>query len=342
MTYRELEKILSQLPSTSILVIGDFFLDKYLIIDPARNEPSLETGLTAYQVVGKRLSPGAAGTVTNNLRALGVGNVIALGVIGEDGEGLELRQALAATGVITDELIITRERVTPTYTKPMIAGPSGEREINRLDIKNWSVTPAQLEDEIIRRLRALAHEVDAIIALDQVVEENCGVITHRVREVLAELGRSHPGRPIYADSRGFTAKFRDIMVKCNHHEVVRAIHPQHAGEETDDLIRESGLELAARTHRPVFITCGSQGQLVIEAGQIQHVLAIKVEGPLDIVGAGDATTAGTVCGLSCGASLTDAALLGNLVASLTIQQLGTTGTASPTQVLDRYRETFEN
>ena len=79
-----LSDILSGLKRTRVLVIGDYFMDKYLEIDRSLAEVSLETGLVAHQVYAVRSSPGAAGTVVSNLRALGVG-IVALGVIGDDG-----------------------------------------------------------------------------------------------------------------------------------------------------------------------------------------------------------------------------------------------------------------
>jgi bifunctional ADP-heptose synthase (sugar kinase/adenylyltransferase) len=98
MNLDRLRAILDCFPGLNILVLGDFFLDKYLIIEHARAEISLETGLEVHQVVEVRCSPGAAGTVTSNLRAMEV-NVWALGVIGDDGEGFELLRALRNTGV---------------------------------------------------------------------------------------------------------------------------------------------------------------------------------------------------------------------------------------------------
>ena len=68
------------------------------------------------------------------------------------------------------------------------------------------------------------------------------------------------------------------------------------------------------------------------------VVGMPVSGPIDIVGAGDAATSGLVTALLAGASELEAAELGNLVASITIQQLGTTGTASPQQVRERWNE----
>jgi len=61
----------------------------------------------------------------------------------------------------------------------------------------------------------------------------------------------------------------------------------------------------------------------------------RVSGPIDIVGAGDSVTAGTVMALCAGATLSEAALVGNLVASITIQQIGATGTATSQQLRDR-------
>ena len=57
-----------------IAVVGDFCLDRYLEIDPARKEISIETGLPVHNVVRVRSQPGGAGTILNNLVALGVGS----------------------------------------------------------------------------------------------------------------------------------------------------------------------------------------------------------------------------------------------------------------------------
>ena len=88
MDSKRLERLLEKISETRILVFGDYFLDQYWITDPELEETSLETGLPANQVVEVRLSAGAAGTVANNLSALGVKEVIALGIIGDDGNGV--------------------------------------------------------------------------------------------------------------------------------------------------------------------------------------------------------------------------------------------------------------
>src|ERR1043166_4199318 len=100
LTTAALERILTSIPPLRIGVLGDLFLVRYLDLDAALTEPSLETGLDAYQVFRVRSNPGAAGTVINNLVALGVGRVCPLAVIGDDGEGYEIRQALGRMSAV--------------------------------------------------------------------------------------------------------------------------------------------------------------------------------------------------------------------------------------------------
>lgn len=338
MNIRQLENILTRLKDISVLVLGDYFLDKYLLIDPTSDEKSIETGLSTFQVVAKKLSPGAAGTVTNNLKALGVGTVIGLGVVGDDGEGCELIKSLQATGVLTDNILITRERFTPTYIKPIKMDKDEGREINRIDIKNRIPTPVWIEDLIIERLLNLSNKVDAIVVMDQVTEKDCGIVTGRVRKTLSELGRTKRDLIIYADSRAFTYYFDNILIKSNNHELLKAFSHDPDKDPEGDLIREYGVTLSLKNNSPVFVTMGSKGQMVFEGKKVTEIPAVHAEGPFDICGAGDATTAGIVSALCCGANYCDAALLGNTVASITIQQLGSTGTASPEQVLARFRE----
>ena len=62
-----LNTILERFRERKILVVGDFYLDAYWIVDKTKSTLSLETPWHTNPVVEQRYSPGAAGTVTNNL-----------------------------------------------------------------------------------------------------------------------------------------------------------------------------------------------------------------------------------------------------------------------------------
>lgn len=328
MNLARLQELVMRFPSTHIVVVGDYFLDQYLLLDARLTEISLETGLEAYQVVSIRNSPGAAGTVTSNLRAMGV-RVSALGFIGDDGNGLDLERALKATGVETRALVRRNDCFTPTYTKPMLGSAGGPaRELNRLDIKNHTVVPEQVEGEMIARLHELAPQANAILVVDQVEEKNCGVMTDRVRAAIGELGAEFPAKIFTAESRAFIGEYRNVMLKPNTRELVSAL-----GIDPETPPEAAARELYRRTGRAVFLTQGEHGILVVDAGGLEPVPGIPVPGPIDIVGAGDSALAGITAALCAGANTREAAWVGNLAASITVQQIGTTGTASVQQLL---------
>lgn len=333
-TRSRLSELLERVPHMRIAVVGDFFLDKYLVVDPALAEVSLETGLEARQVVEVRCSPGAAGTVMNSLSALGVGRLAAVGVIGDDGEGYELRRGLERCRVNTESLLSVSDRFTPTYTKPLRRDGAAEVEMERLDIKNRTPLPADLEDMVVDSVRrlALVEGFDAIMAADQVQERNCGAVTDRVREAIQTA--AHESRSLFfADSRVRISLFRDVIVKPNGLEAARAMGSTIDESPGPEAAAKFGMALAGRNGRPVFITLGAEGIMACTAQTSVRVPALPLRGPTDIVGAGDSASAGIVCALCAGATLEEAACVGNLCASVTIHKLGTTGVASPQELL---------
>ncbi|MFA4029421.1 MAG: hypothetical protein GDYSWBUE_000361 [Candidatus Fervidibacterota bacterium] len=341
MTKERLAEILERFGDVSVVVLGDFFLDKYLIIDPSLSEVSLETGLTAHQVVRKRCSPGAAGTICNNLSSLGVGKIYALTVIGDDGEGYELTRELMRRRVITDYIIVDEGRFTPTYTKPMMLRGGKEVEMERQDIKNRQPMKRELEERVIEWLRELLPQVDAVIIQDQVQERNCGVVTDWVRESVCELSERNPSKVFYADSRVRIGEFRNVMVKPNRYEAAAAVGKSWSEDMGLSDAMEIGKLLYERVGKTVFLTMGEWGILVVEGEEITHIPAVPVSGEIDIVGAGDSVTAGIVPSLCVGASCVEAAFIGNLVASVTIKQIGTTGTATREQVMRHFEQYYE-
>lgn len=328
-----LEALTGKFGAARLAVLGDFFLDKYLEVDPVLAEPSLETGLVAHQVTGIRHSPGAAGTVVNNLAALGATGIVALGFTGEDGEGWELRKDLAALGCDLSYLQVAADRVTPTYLKPRDrTRPGLEGEHSRYDIKNHLPTPRQIEQALLLSLKAVLPRVDALIVMDQVREEGRGAVTTALIEALAEHAKRFPKTVFWADSRGRIRRYRNVIVKANQFELAGEENPDPAARVPDEVIRAETERLAALTCAPVFGTAGERGVCVSGPGAVT-VPSVRVSGPVDPTGAGDSFTAGAVLALASGATRPEAALVGNLVASVTVRQLATTGTASPAALI---------
>jgi len=332
MQLARLNEILSGFPQRRVAVLGDFFLDKYLEVSPELAEPSLETGRVAHQVMSIRRYPGAAGTVVNNLASLDAKELHAIGAVGDDGEGFDLCKGLHKIGCTTDGLLRCPELLTPTYLKPhdqYVAGLAGEH--SRYDTKNRVPTPVAIVQRVAEELERILPQVDALLIMDQVELPECGVVTTTLRDHLKELALRFPKTIFWADSRRFIHQFRNAVIKANQFEAVHQLNPAVGEEVSIDDLRRLVPQLRSQNGATVFVTCGDRGILVSDPA-VTLVPGVKVTGPIDPTGAGDSASAGAVMSLCSGATPAEAALIANLVASITVQQLGTTGSATPDQV----------
>ncbi len=317
-------EILERIANKRALVVGDICLDRWCIYDPALAEPSRETGIPRIGVIGYEATPGAGGTVANNLVAMGVKQVSVLGVQGDDGPAYELGKALAARRIDGMWMVTDPEAQTFTYTKYLNVTSTHE-DLPRTDFVNVRDFSAATEQKVIRNLRAAAPQYDVILVSDQAETEQGGVVTPAVRVALAELGAAMPDAVIWVDSRMRGEHFRNVILKMNQEEGAGACARLGYGQDLE--------QLRQHVQAPVLmVTFGGDGVEVIHAKGRQRVHTTAIEEPVDICGAGDSFSAGAAMALRVSRDPVLAARFGNAVASVTIMKKGT-GTASPDEIL---------
>jgi rfaE bifunctional protein kinase chain/domain len=306
----------------SALVVGDICLDRWCEYDPALAEPSAETGIPRLAVVAYRSTAGAGGTVANNLAALGLRHVHVLGFAGKDAHGHELMTALSRAGVESELMIRSGEVHTFTYTK-LINRRTGVEDQPRVDYVNVSDPPEEMNAEIVARLMRHTGEFDLILVSDQAETAAGGVVSPRVRSSLAQLAAASPGKVFWADSRRRIELFRRVTIKANEDEMRAAAQRIGAPGDFEALRRHTAAPAA-------FVTRGARGAAVVDGGW-REAPAAPGEA-VDICGAGDAFSAGAAVALAVTGDAYEAAMFGNLTASVTIRQRGT-GVADAASVL---------
>jgi len=317
-------EILEAFRKLSVLVVGDICLDRWCTYDPDVAEPSRETGIPRIGVVETEVTPGAGGTVANNLAALGAGRVAVCGAVGRDGFAHELRAALAARGIGADLLVESPQIQTFTYTK-LLNRKTGEEDLPRVDFINVEPLPPEAERRILETVDKEAGGFDVLIVSDQAETSQGGVVTPAVRDLIAGLAERFPRQVIWVDSRERPELFRNVIVKPNEQEARQACRRLGIEEDFQALRQHIG-------ERPLVVTRGAEGALVIDDAGERLVAGRSVAKPVDICGAGDSFSAGAAMTLAVTESIDEAARMGNLVASITIMKKGT-GTASPEEVL---------
>jgi rfaE bifunctional protein kinase chain/domain len=329
MKKEELKKILNDISSVKIIVVGDFCLDAYWFIDEAMSEISVETNEVTRPVRQQRYSLGGAGNVTNNLAAMGIKDIRAFGVIGTDPFGSEMVRTMNETGIKTRNMLVQKDVwYTHTYAKPYIEN----RELNRIDFGNYNQLSDETADLLINNLINEIPEVDIILINQQVPS---GIHTGYFKKRLLEVIRKYPWKIFIVDSRSFNDFYDGTIRKMNDTEASRLCGLKRKPDEEIPYseVVSSARNLFERFHKPLFITRGSKGSLTIDQSGISEIPGLMIISKVDTVGAGDSYLAGAASALAAGYSMEIAAGLGTFVAGVTVQKLFQTGTATPEEIL---------
>ncbi|MCL2003680.1 MAG: PfkB family carbohydrate kinase [Oscillospiraceae bacterium] len=317
-----LEELLDKIRAVRAAVLGDICLDVYWLADMKKSELSRETPHFPLPVTEERMSPGGGGNVAANLSALNPEKVYAVGMIGKDWRGTEIKRLLGEMAVDISHIRSVPDRVTNAYCKPLRVGISETvYEDPRLDFYNDKPMDAETEDFVIASLDRLASQVDVLCVSDQLP---FGVVTERIRGHVMKLAGD--GLTVVVDSRDQIGRYYGVIIKPNEVEGLRA-----AGAED---FAKAALRLSEG--REVVMTIGAQGSLYAADGKVTHIPARKIHGSIDIVGAGDAFLSGFSLAVAAGASRLEAAFFAGICSEITIQKIGTTGTASQAEILDWY------
>jgi len=329
MKKEQLEKILEDISSVKIVVVGDFCLDSYWFIDEAMSEISVETNQATRPVREQRYSLGGAGNVTSNLAALGVKDIRAFGVIGTDPFGAEMVKIMKRTGINPDNLLIQEDQwSTHTYAKPYI----DDTELNRVDFGNYNVLSKDTADRLIANLVREIPEVDVVLINQQVPS---GIHIDYFKRELLKVISQFPDKMFIVDSRNFNDFYNGTIRKMNDTEAARLCGLDKA---PDDVVLYSEVvacaeELYKRFKKPLFITRGKKGSLTISEKGISDISGLMIISRVDTVGAGDSYLAGAASALAAGYDMEVAAGIGTFVAGVTVQKLFQTGTATPEEIM---------
>ncbi|NLO82853.1 MAG: sugar kinase [Clostridiales bacterium] len=301
----------------------------------ALSELSREMPHFPLSVVEERMSGGAGANTATNFAALGVASVKMISVIGKDWRGQQLLRVLQEAGVSTQHILSSPNWITPAYCKPRRHGISEVvYEDPRIDFENRKPLPDDMEADLLERLWEAASSADVIAVADQL---KYGVITQKIIREMELLAAK--GRLIVVDSRIRIGEYRKVTVKPNEIEAIRAVEPQLDPRRCDkeDWYRIAK-KLARQVEGPVLMTMGEKGAIWVDGSSVTEIPTKPVEPPIDIVGAGDAFMAAFCAALAAGATGPEAAYVANLAAAVTVRKIGTTGTATPEEIKQRYME----
>jgi D-beta-D-heptose 7-phosphate kinase/D-beta-D-heptose 1-phosphate adenosyltransferase len=294
-----------------VAVLGEAMLDSYLEGLTHRFCP--EAPVPVVNLSSRTDLPGGAANTAVNVSRLG-GRVTFLSVVGDDPEGLLLRELLGGQGVSTGPLLARPGRRT-LHKQRVLASA---QMMLRLDRGSTEPLDPRTEHELIDRLARAFARCAAVVVSDYAY----GILTPRVVRALADL-QARWSRVLVVDSRRL-ATFRGAAptaVKPNYPEAaallgahtldgfrVRAEAITPYGER---ILEQTGAQIAA-------VTLDSEGALVFERGQPPYRTYAQPVRNVSVVGAGDTFTGTFALALATGAATGEAAELASAAAAVVV------------------------
>ncbi len=301
-----LPRSFSSIQPFKALVIGDFMLDTYTTGKVRRISP--EAPVPVMEVLHQESRPGGAGNVVLNLATLG-GSVFAVGRMGEDAAGKELKHHLK--GVDTLGLIIEPNYKTPVKNRLI----SDSQQLLRVDMETISPLSSASEEQVIEFLEKTVPLAQVIAVSDY----GKGFLTASLLQFLLALAKRQKV-PVIIDPKGIDfSKYRGAnLIKPNLSEAYAAAKlPQSASldEVAKVLLTVTEADLLLITRSEAGISC-------FEKNGVRRDFPVRSKEVKDVTGAGDTVLATLCLSMASDLDIATAAQLANIAAGISIERLG--------------------
>ncbi len=316
-----IKKIIKDLNKASVLVIGDFALDEMIYGMSHRISREAPVLILKHTKTDNLL--GAASNAANNISKLNNGKVAAIGVTGDDYHAAMLKTALEEANVDIKGLLTDKNRVTTTKTR--ISGSSAQsviQQIVRVDRETKQELSPETEEKIIRKIRELTPHYDGILLSDY----GNGVMTGKIIDAAINTA-NNCGKIVAVDSQDELYRFKNPgIITPNQPDAEKTLGYRITGNRT---LLKAGHDLLEMTGAgKVLLTRGAEGMVLFERGaDAVSIPAFNKTEVFDVTGAGDTVVASVILGLCAGASGVEAAIIGNLAASLVVRKFGAATTS---------------
>jgi D-glycero-beta-D-manno-heptose-7-phosphate kinase len=311
----------------AVAVVGDFALDEMVYGQVDRLSREAPVIILRHQET--KVILGAAANAAHNIAKLG-GKTSVFGVCGQDTQAASMREAFEKVG-IQHQNGLRVDATRPTTTKSRISGRVSQsitQQMLRLDRESREPISASLQQQLLQVLQQQG-PFKAVLLSDY----GLGVFQEDLAQRFIQHLQSE-GALVTVDSQSDLRWFKGAtIITPNQPEAEQNLGRRFASTQEDWLAGSYALLQQCQTQN-LLITRGQDGMCLLERTpdpQGYRLSFLPVFNPsevFDVTGAGDTVVGTLTLALAAGASLLEAAILGNLAASLVVRQYGC-ATVSP-------------
>ncbi|MEE9370054.1 MAG: bifunctional heptose 7-phosphate kinase/heptose 1-phosphate adenyltransferase [Sedimentisphaerales bacterium] len=314
--YEKLLKMVTNLGSPKVLVVGDFMLDVYIYGDALRISP--EAPVPVLKVAKTEYSCGGAGSVATDLAALGA-TPLCLGIIGDDQNGKALIEKLTEAGADITGLLPVSDR--PTITKQRLIGLAQHRhrqQLMRIDQESDAPLSDEQNKAVLQAYKDRFKQADIVCLQDY----NKGLLTPMVCEQMIQLA-TKAGKKILVDpclSSDCSKYTGATLITPNRKEASAAV-----GLEIDsaaDAAKVAEKLLKKLKLKAVVITLDKEGAY-LKTEKTSELIPTRPRNVYDVTGAGDMVLATVAIALAADCDYKTAVQLSNVTSGIEVEKFGT-------------------
>jgi D-glycero-beta-D-manno-heptose-7-phosphate kinase len=330
LTQDNFNKIISQFSQLKpILVLGDLGVDKYTFGEVKRISPEAPVPVLEVEKEWNKL--GLAANVSDNLMSLEVASTLC-GVIGDDQRASLVEHLLEERGLKTWGLIRDPSRHT-TYKERVT---TATQQICRVDYETKEFIDEQTLNRVTSRIDGFSADHSGLIIEDYgkglFSEKLCQrvIASFKERGLISAVDPSRSTPPSWYKGATFLKPN-----KLESHMMVEALgYFKERKLETIAQILVDKLSL-----EKIIITLGPDGMAMLDTklGSDLRIIPTAANEVFDVSGAGDTAIAAITSALLTGASLEEAAWVGNCAAGVVVRKRGTALCS-----MDELKEYFQN
>ena len=309
------DTIINQFQSIQpVLVIGDIGVDKYTKGRVRRISP--EAPVPVIEVYEEWNKLGLAANVSDNLQSLGVKSTLC-GVIGDDANGNTLEDLLVESGLSTWGVVRCEERMT-TFKERVV---TDVQQICRVDYETKVKLSDQTVDRFITRVSEFMDHHSAVILEDYGKGLFCESTTKKLISMARERGTIIGVDP----SRDTPPTFFKGVDLLKPNQVESELMVKALGYKETNTEKVGEILLDKLSLNKLIITLGAEGMAIFdkESGSKLKKIPTLAREVFDVSGAGDTAISTIMASLASGATLEEAAWIGNCASGVVVGKTGT-------------------
>jgi rfaE bifunctional protein kinase chain/domain len=314
--YPAYPELISRLAGWNILVVGDVTLDEYRYGRATRL--SREAPVPVLEMTHREVILGAAANPARNIVAMG-SKAIQVGVVGDDEEGAQLKEALHHAGISPAGILTLPDRSTTTKTRIMAHEPPRlPHHVARLDRVDRRPLARTHEEQLLEMVAGFIPHVNAVLCSDY----QLGLLSPHVVDTIRTLCKHHQVA-FTVDAQGNAHYYWGVdLFRCNDVEASTALDGMPFQEE-EDIRSGIGILQARLQAQVVMVTRGPRGVSIIgENVDYLHIDATDVSEVYDTTGAGDTFIALATLAHVAGIAPALGARLASIASALVVRKFG--------------------